>query len=200
MWFKRNGKSGEVSVARKPDSPASSPRTEQSSGAFQSVVLPAGLPLRLERDGWILTEESTLNLDRSPYRKGELIFVEKVYITPSGRNQWACQIRPSKTASEASGPGAFTPFGGFPTATRERPTVKLAGENVPLKPGGLGIQTADGRFIIGGGEEGRSLGGEVVTEIVKKGTLIMPIQDLEIVDAQGGVVYPKAEGRRTSAK
>jgi hypothetical protein len=198
MWFKRNGKSGGVSVARKPDSPASTQRAELSPGAFQSVILPPGLPLRLAHNGWFLTEDSTLNLDSSPYRKGEFIFAEKVYITASGRDQWACQMRPSRAASEAAS-NAVTPFGVSPMAARERPTVKLAGNNIPLKPG-LGLKTDDGRFIIAGGDEGRSLGGEVVTEIVKKGTLIMPIQDLEIVDAHGGVIYPKTEGQRANAK
>src|SRR5262249_10339432 len=142
------------------------------------------LPLRAAQDGWYLTEDCVLNLDRSPYiretKEGKILFASSVTVSPTNRSDGSFKIRPTDKSFKDS---IRNSFGGQAV---EKPVIRLHADSIPL-PKSMGMAT-EGRFIIAGGKEGNALGGEVVSNEVKKDTKIMPAQNAEVVDSQGTVV------------
>jgi DNA-directed RNA polymerase subunit RPC12/RpoP len=139
------------------------------------------IPVRVEQDGVYLTQDSVLNLGDSPYKKdqdgGKFLYAYEVTITAIGATNVSCTIRPNEESARDR-----EPTDGFGNSF-ERKVVKLLSAAVALKPA-MGLQTGD-RMIICGGEKGTSLGGEVITDEMKKNTQIMPPQKFDLVDAQG---------------
>jgi hypothetical protein len=138
------------------------------------------LPLRVAKDGWYLTEDCVLNLDSSPYVRetdsGKVLFAATVTVTPTDRNDVWFKIRPTDKSLTDS----------ITNQGLGRPIIKLNADLIPL-PKSMGM-ASEGRLILAGGKEGNTLGGEVVTKVVKKDTRIMPAQNAEVADSQGTVV------------
>lgn len=138
------------------------------------------LPLRVAKDGWYLTEDCVLNLDSTPYVReteaGKFLFASSVTVTPTDRNEVWFKIRPTdKSLTDSANNQAIG-----------RPIIKLNADLIPL-PKSMGL-ASEGRLLLAGGKDGNTLGGDVVTKVVKKDTRIMPAQNAEVVDSQGTVV------------
>ncbi len=148
---------------------------------------PAGptLPYKLDADGVVVTQDCTLILTATAYifedEKGKFIHTPAVSLIPVGKSVASHHFR----HPDAEGNGPFTP------------KVRLIVENIPLKPS-LGLQTDDGRFILG---EDNSIGSDVTTKLIKKGTRIIPAQPIVVSDTAGKIIatHRPPEGARTSA-
>jgi hypothetical protein len=138
----------------------------------------ATLPFLVNKDGWLVTENCKLILASTPYiantKDGKFIFTTSMAVLPAGKESWTHKIQPQE-AGRLWTPGDFT----------QRPSLRLLTDNIPLKPS-LGLQTDDGKFIIG---EDNSIGPDVTTKLINKGTLIMPDQEADVTDPSGKVVF-----------
>jgi hypothetical protein len=170
-----------------------------STQGSASVSGTSRLPLRVEKDGWAVTDECILNLDREPYVRetanGRFLFAASVTIIPKTERLGRFAIHSTEDGANTEGSAndamkslfaqpSGNPFG----QTGSKPVVQLYAERVPLKKS-MGFQTAD-RLIIAGGEEGNLFGGEVTTDTLKAGTVIMPLQNARVLDCKGTTVYP----------
>ncbi len=139
------------------------------------------IPVRVEKDGVYLTQDSVLNLGDSPYKKdqdgGKYLYAYEVTVTAVGATNILCTIRPNDESARDRTPTDV--FGN----SFEKKVIKLLSASVALKPA-MGFKTGD-RMLICGGEKGTSLGGDVITDEMKKDTQIMPTQKFDLIDAQG---------------
>lgn len=139
------------------------------------------IPVRIEQDGVYLTHDSILNLGSTPYRKDsdgdKYLYAYEVTVTAVSATNVLCIIRPNDESTRDR--TATDIFGN----SFEKKVLKVFSVPLALKQG-MGLKTED-RMLIAGGEKGTSLGGDVITDEMKKGTLIMPPQTFDLIDAQG---------------
>ena len=131
------------------------------------------LPLKFGVDGCRVTEDCILGLDGSPYTmeadNDKVLYAATVSVTPVGQSHATCVVR------------------------RAGNVLKLYADSIPLIPHTVGLRVSSpaadkGKFLIGGGKDGATLGGEVISQTVKAGTRIMPDQQADVFDPSNKLV------------
>lgn len=129
------------------------------------------LPFEVEADGWRLKVDCTLVLEpqatvrTSPV--GRFIDAPAVGVVPTNRAGWTHQIR------------ARSPDG-------SQAVVRLFHSRIPLKASRqVPASVGDDLFLT----ENDKLGVPVTTETIRAGTIIMPVQSVEVIDRLGTIVF-----------